>query len=255
MHYKTIKDLVTEQLREGILSGKFAKPGEEFTLHDLAGRYKCSLTPIREALRTLEAEGLVVCNRHKPVKVSELEPDQIEKVFEVRMLLECHAAALATREIKETTLRNLEENIRQQQICLSGRNHQRWLQLNYEFHNQIYESANQPVLFELIAMLRARTAHYVRTYTFLLDRFAVAVTEHKEILNAILQKDGNRACRATKRHLDNLAKSLADFLKTKRDMSDLIKDNKSDFMRNRKLQKAKTHHTRDRMIQLEGKYS
>jgi DNA-binding GntR family transcriptional regulator len=218
MQYKTIRDLVTEQLREGILSGKFAKPGEEFTLHDLAGQYKCSLTPIREALRTLEGEGLVVCNRHKPVKVSELDPQAIEKVFEVRSLLECHAASLATRHIKEATLNSLQENIRQQQICLSGKNHQRWLKLNYEFHNQIYESANQPVLFELISMLRARTSHYVRTYTYLLDRFAVAVREHKEILAAISQKDGNKACRATKRHLDNLAKSLADFLKTKREI-------------------------------------
>jgi DNA-binding FadR family transcriptional regulator len=51
-----------------------------------------------------------------------------------------------------------------------------------------------------------------------LDRFEVAMMEHKEILDAIFQKDGNKACRATKRHLDNLAKSLADFLKTKRDM-------------------------------------
>lgn len=218
MHYKTIKDLVTEQLREGILSGKFAKPGEEFTLHNLADQYKCSLTPIREALRTLEAEGLVVCNRHKPIKISRLEPDQIEKVFEVRILLECHATALATCNIKEATLKNLEENIQQQQICLSPSNHQRWLKLNYEFHNHIYESANQPVLFELISMLRARTSHYVKTYTFLLDRFAVAVMEHKEILDAILQKDGNKACRATNKHLDNLSKSLADFLKTKRDM-------------------------------------
>jgi DNA-binding GntR family transcriptional regulator len=67
-------------------------------------------------------------------------------------------------------------------------------------------------------MLRARTSHYVRTYTYLLDRFAVAVREHKEILAAISQKDGNKACRATKRHLDNLAKSLADFLKTKREI-------------------------------------
>jgi DNA-binding GntR family transcriptional regulator len=166
----------------------------------------------------LEAEGLVVCNRHKPIKVSRLEPDQIEKVFEVRMLLECHATALAMRNIKETTLKNLEENIRQQQICLSPRNHQRWLKLNHEFHNQIYESANQPVLFELISMLRARTSHYVRTYTFLLDRFAVAVMEHKEIVDAILKKDGNKACRATNKHLDNLAKSLVDFLKTKRDI-------------------------------------
>jgi len=218
MHYKTIKDLVTEQLREGILSGKFAKPGEEFTLHNLADQYKCSLTPIREALRTLEAEGLVVCNRHKPIKVSRLEPDQIEKVFEVRMLLECHASALATRYIKETTLRNLEENIRLQQMYLSPRNHQRWLKLNYEFHNQIYESANQPVLFELISMLRARTSHYVRTYTFLLDRFDVAMMEHKEILDAILQKDGKKVAHATKKHLDNLAKSLVSFLKEKRNM-------------------------------------
>ena len=114
--------------------------------------------PIREALRTLEAEGLVVCNRHKPVKVSTLEPDQIEKVFEVRILLKCHAASLAIRDIKETTL---------------------------------------------------------KIYVFLLNRFAVAVMEHKEILDAILQKDGNLACSATKSHLDKLTKSLTDFLKTK----------------------------------------
>lgn len=218
MSYKTIKDLVTEQIREGILSGKFAKPGTEFTLNDLTSQYKCSLTPIREALRTLEAEGLVVCERHKPVKVSRLDPDQIEKVFEVRMLLECHAATLATSNMKAANLKTLEENIRQQEIFMSGKNHQRWLKLNYEFHNQIYESANQPVLFELISMLRARTSHYVRTYTILLNRFEVAVSEHKEILEAILQKDGNKACRATKRHLDNLAKTLAEFLKTKRDV-------------------------------------
>lgn len=57
-----------------------------------------------------------------------------------------------------------------------------------------------------------------RTYTLLLNRFEVAVSEHKEILDAILHKDGNKAFRATKRHLDNLAKTLVDFLKMKRDV-------------------------------------
>jgi len=218
MSYKTIKDVVTQQLREEILSGKIGKPGESITLKDLADRYMCSLTPIRESLRILEGEGLVEGNRHRPVKVCELDPNQIEKVFEVRVFLEEHAAALAVRNIKESTLKNLKENIQQQEICLTGRNHQKWLKLNYEFHNQIYMSAEQPVLFELISMLRNRTSHYVKTYTFLLDRFEVAMMEHKEILDATLQKDGKKASHATKKHLDTLAKSLVTFLKEKRNM-------------------------------------
>lgn len=213
--YITIKDAVARKLREEILMG-ILTPGQDLNLRELANRFKCSITPIREALSTLDGEGLISIDRHKTVKVIKLDPKEIEEIFEIRTLLEGYACGVAVSNINDRILEKLRTNIGEQEVSNGKKNYNKFFRLNHEFHKEIYECTNQSVLIEMITMLRNRTFHYVKTYTVLLNRCEMAISEHKEIFNAILERNQTAASELTKKHLGILAKSLNDYLKTKR---------------------------------------
>lgn len=90
MPYKTIRETVISRLRDEILSGNFS-PGQELTAKTFAERFDCSLTPLREALSVLETEGLIEASGHRSVKICKLDAREIEKISEVRILLESYA--------------------------------------------------------------------------------------------------------------------------------------------------------------------
>ena len=215
VNYITIKEFVTDKLREEILSGEIA-PGEELNTKELAVRYNCSATPIREALSALESEGLVTVNRHKTGRVTKLDIKEIEEIFGIRVLLEGYASNLAFPNINEKILKKLEENIKNQEIFYAKKNYTEWFKLNRDFHKEIYKSTRQSILIETINALNNRAFHYVKAYTILLDRCELAISEHKEIFKAFLKGNKAEAKKANEKHLVNLAKSLTDYLKEKR---------------------------------------
>ena len=215
MNYRTIKEIVASQLRDDILSGRLPA-GKEITLKALAEQYNCSLTPIREALSILEGEGLAVANRHKSVTVCSLDADEVEEIFEIRALLEGYACSLAIANMDEKTLENLEANLHAQKMCAEKDEHNRWVKLNSEFHNQIYSCIRKGILYEMIMTLRNRTGHYGRTYTKLLNRTKTATLEHEQLLDAILKRDRAKANRITQKHLRSLGRTLKPYLLKKR---------------------------------------
>src|SRR5438874_5121119 len=94
--YRTMQQIVTEKLRGAILDGTF-KPNERLNPADLAKVLVVSRIPTREALRTLEAEGLVTFYPHRGAVVSTMSPEEIEEVYEIRILLEISAAQRAVK--------------------------------------------------------------------------------------------------------------------------------------------------------------
>lgn len=217
MEYMRIKDTVTRRLRDDILAGKL-DPGYQLDLKMLAKKFGCSMTPIREALNILDGEGLIETKRHKCAVVSKIDGDELHRIFEIRALLEGYSSKIAASKINKSVLEKLESNLREQGNSNEKQNYLKWLELNRKFHNEIFECADNPVLSELITLLRNRTFHYVRAYTVLMDRSKIATLEHQEIFNAIKAKDGTAAEELTKKHLTNLSNSLKDFLNAKREL-------------------------------------
>jgi DNA-binding GntR family transcriptional regulator len=109
-------------------------------------------------------------------------------------------------------------------MCVEKDDHNRWVKLNSEFHNQIYSRIRKGILYEMIMTLRNRTGHYGRTYTKLLNRTETATSEHEQLLDAILKRDRAKANRITQKHLRGLGRTLKPYLQEKRTSKETIRE-------------------------------
>jgi DNA-binding GntR family transcriptional regulator len=192
--YTSKADMVTALLRQMILSGEL--PGSQ-VLHqrDIAGQFGVSQTPVREALRRLESEGLVVGDTHRGVVVAEARGGSVEENAQIRAALESLSARLAAASITKEQLASLEQL--NQQMVDAADDMSVYAALNRQFHFAIYESANSPLLLSLMRLLWRSMPNgpLVRR-----DRRESA-RQHDEILIALRNHDGEAAARTTHHHI------------------------------------------------------
>src|SRR2546430_5965404 len=150
--YVSKTDLVAALIRELIITGELAA-GEQLRERDLAQRFGVSQTPVREALRRLEPEGLVVGDAHRGFTVVEPDDGPVEENFQIRAALESLGASLAARKIDAggiAALRDLNDRMR----ALAD-DDPRYADLNRDFHFTVYEHAGSPLLLSLMRLLWA----------------------------------------------------------------------------------------------------
>lgn len=195
MHLYTSKtDMVAAMLREMIVAGQLA-PGAPLRQRDLAARFQVSATPIREALRRLEAEGLVVGDAHRGATVAKPDQGAMADNYRIRAALEPLAAQMATERIDAEALADLTEI--NEAIRALPEGDPAYREHNARFHFAIYQASGSPVLVSLIRML----------WQSLPQRPAPArsqaesVRQHAEIIEAIRRRDGARAAALTAQHI------------------------------------------------------
>jgi DNA-binding GntR family transcriptional regulator len=194
---QTREDFVIDELREAIVRGHF-KPGEKLDQEEIAELLNVSRIPVRQALRTLTAEGLVKMYPHRGATVAELSREELEEIYFLRGVLEGVAARLAAPRMDEAHIAKLQailEKIDQLNDL------DEWLDLNREFHNTIYEVINRPRLLEMIESLRNTSAPYIRDYIASPEYFEVTRLSHRRILEACINRDGILAQQETQKHL------------------------------------------------------
>ena len=208
--YRTIQQIVTDKIRNAILDATL-RPNERLNQSDLAQKLNVSRIPTREALRTLEAEGLVkftrIAARHG---FGHVACDEIEEVYEIRTLLEISAAQRALFRIDSAQLqviRNLQAKMQR------ATNPELWISLNQEFHHAIYEPSGWTRLLSVIDMLRNLTAPYLRLY--ISDRWErkTAISEHAAIVRAIEAKKAGALKSTLRRHLSHSCQGILTHLK------------------------------------------
>lgn len=203
--YKTMQEIVTESLREAILRGQL-KPGERLDQADIADRFSVSRMPVREALRTLEAEGLVTFYPHRGVVVNALSPAEIEEVYNIRIALESMAVSLAVPRLTPLTIGELEgilgemERVRHDRLT--------WASLNHRFHTRLYSASGQARLCAIIDTLRNTVQPRVVGNVSHPDRAARAAEEHRELLELCRRGDVAGAERVVRHHLRNVCDAL-----------------------------------------------
>jgi DNA-binding GntR family transcriptional regulator len=207
--YRTLQTIVTDRLREAILSGRFG-PGQRLPQDDLARELGVSRMPIREALRILHVEGLVEFHPHRGATVIDLLPDQIEELFEVRAMLEARAAERAAPRLDQGALVHLRRLCAEMDDPLLGAD--AWRHRNREFHSLIYVACDWPRLCALIAGQRNVMQLYLQALNTLVGRRATAQREHREILAAAEQRDGTRLAALTVAHLRTSAQGMIRYL-------------------------------------------
>jgi len=192
--YTSKSDMVTATLRELIIVGEL-KPGEQLRQRQLSARLGVSQTPVREALRRLESEGLVVSDAFRGSTVAEAGIGATEENYQVRAALEGLGAALAAAVITEEQLASLEDL--NQRLTAVTADHGRYAELNREFHFSIYQYANSPLLLSLMRLLWASMPGGPKV----LRSHAESAAQHGELLEALRTRDPDRAAEVTRQHI------------------------------------------------------
>ncbi len=152
MARKTKKDLIAEELRELIGSGELPR-GARIQQDELAARFETSITPVREAMRQLEAQGLLVSEPHRGVRVAEANLDEVKGVYIARRLLEPYAAQRATLRVSRRDLEQADELIDAMAAASKQKNPAAAREANREFHFLFYERCGIPSLARIVDTL------------------------------------------------------------------------------------------------------
>lgn len=207
-------DHIAEVLRDAIVEGALPTGGM-LRQDEIAARFHVSKIPVREALKRLEAEGLVSFSRNRGAVVAGLSPDEILEFMDIRAMLEARAAQLAAPRITDERL--AEARCRLAEFG-EARNGARWGELNWQFHSTLYADANRPILLNEIRSLYHKVERYVRALLSITTQTEMPKTqlEHGEILAAFERRDPDAASALTKAHVLEAGASLVQYLQDHR---------------------------------------
>jgi DNA-binding GntR family transcriptional regulator len=207
---RTFKDSLVDYLRDDIVRGTYA-PGEYLRLDDIAARFNVSTMPVREALRDLEAEGLVTIFPHRCAIVTELTAEELEDIYDIRATLEAIATRSAVAQMSEDTCRELAEIVARMDEQLG--HVARLVQLNHQFHSTLYAASGRRHLCDLNRTLRHRTQHYLHAYIEDSGSMALAQAEHRAILEACRQGDAEKAASLVKKHVAEVGQAIVEYVR------------------------------------------
>lgn len=201
---RTTTDYLASALRTAIFDGQFAD-GEELNQVELASYFNVSRVPVREALRQLQAEGLVRIIAHRRTVVAGLTLDEILELIEMRAVLESYMVRKCAPRIDKATM------IRLRQLCDEmdritdyGSN---WVLKNWEFHRTLYKADNSKTMTDAVERIHLKVERYARqagTHS----RLREAAAEHRQILGRIEQKDYAAASTKMDRHVMNTGAAI-----------------------------------------------
>jgi DNA-binding GntR family transcriptional regulator len=196
--------LVTDKLRERILKGQYA-PGERLVENKLSIELGVSRIPVREALRALAAEGLVLIEPRRGASVATLSPHVAREMVEVRATLEGLNAKLAAQRRDPALIAELEAVLREGMDAAAQGRADELLELNTRFHEVLGNIAANSVLQEMMRSLRERTAALFGPANTV--RARQNWDEHAQILQAVIAGDADLAALLAARHVYSAAKA------------------------------------------------
>jgi DNA-binding GntR family transcriptional regulator len=200
---------------------------------DLISRFAVSRTVIREALKRLEAKGLVRATPYRGVMVADLTVEEIEEIYFIRAELEKIAARLVLKHITPAEIQKLKKLSKEVERHLRNKTHQ-MIELDSEFHRIIFKACQNSYLYEMIDYLRTK-AHIVRYNAWSLPhRIEESIFEHRDMIKAIENRDLSQFEKLIVKHLTFSKDSYMSQLKggdfTDRSLQTATKDRKSKFI-------------------------
>lgn len=200
--YLPLRDVVFNTLREAILKGEL-KPGERLMELQLASKLGVSRTPIREAIRMLELEGLAVTVPRKGAEVAKMTEKDMEDVLQIRKALDELAVGLACDNITEEELERLQIVLKNFENSTREHNVKKVAQADVEFHDVIYRAANNPKLVNMLNNLREQMYRYRVEYLKNESIYPTLVNEHEKIFEGLRRKDRKEVIRVMSNHVVN----------------------------------------------------
>ena len=211
--YLPLRDVVFQTLRQAILRGEL-KPGERLMEIQLANKLGVSRTPIREAIRKLELEGLVLMIPRRGAEVAEITEKSLRDVLEVRGALEELAVDLACERITEEDISKLKEAAKEFESTLSNEDVTKIAEADVKFHDIIYLSTDNQRLIQLLYNLREQMYRYRVEYLKRKEVHETLLSEHEHIIDCLEARDKSGAKEAICTHIDNQMKTVSDTIRT-----------------------------------------
>lgn len=210
-NYKPLRELVFESLREAIISGVLP-PSERLMEIQLAEEMGVSRTPVREAIRKLELEGLVVMIPRKGAYVAGMSIKDIVDVFEIRGALEGLAAELASERVTDEELESMERYLVKISEEIESGDLSKVVETDTDFHTLIYKASRNARLSQIISNLREQIQRFRTTSLSFPGRMKIALEEHRKIVEAISSRDGELARKLAQEHIENAENTMMNMI-------------------------------------------
>ena len=213
--YLPLRDVVFNTLRQAILRGEL-KPGERLMEIQLANKLGVSRTPVREAIRKLELEGLVLMIPRKGAEVADISEKSLKDVLEVREALEELAARIACDKITKEGVNRLKEAAQDFRSALKSNDITQMAEADVRFHDVICNATENQKLGQLLNNLREQMYRYRIEYLKDQQVYEKLLSEHEEIIRHIEKGEKDEAARVVSRHIENQAQAVTDVIRTKK---------------------------------------
>ena len=205
---QSLTSAVADKLREEIISGAIPE-GAQLRQDAIAMQYQVSRIPVREALRQLDAEGLITIVPNRGAIVPALSPTDIEELFTIRALLEPEILKHSIPRLSdsdfseaEVVLRRYESELRQEDHLFS------WGRLNWQFHSILYSRAERPHTMAIIRNVNNSGERYTRLQLYLTHGVKRANEEHQQLLDLCRNREVAEACKLLRQHIQHAGQSL-----------------------------------------------
>jgi DNA-binding GntR family transcriptional regulator len=200
MEYRTKEEQVADYLREGIIAGTYPR-GSRLKQAEIAERLNLSITPVREALKLLEAEGYVSGDSYRGSRVVPFDASNSAEILQLRLMLEAQLVRAAVEKITAADIQELQALGKEFERAFESGDRAAARGINYRFHRRLYDVARLPQTLHFVQILWAR-------YPFDLinavpGRGQDAAREHDEILKAIASGDATTAVLAMRKHIES----------------------------------------------------
>ena len=203
----SLEERIYLQIEDEILSGKL-KSGEQLRECALSERFGASRTPIRGALHRLAEIGIVEINANRGATVLGVTENDLLETYSVRMSLEGYAAKMASEKITEAGKKALTECVELAEFYRAKQDAEKLREQDTSFHKIIYEASGNKLLCKILTDLHKRIKLYRKRSLSNPLRTEMYVAEHREILNAILNGDGEKAETLTRVHIERAMNSM-----------------------------------------------
>ena len=210
--YLPLRDVVFNTLRQAILKGELA-PGERLMEIQLAEKLGVSRTPIREAIRKLELEGLVLMIPRKGAEVAKISEKSLRDVLEVRRSLEELAIELACQRMTDEEIEQLGERQNDFKNAINKGNAMNIAETDEAFHDVIYLGTGNDKLVQILNNLREQMYRYRVEYLKDERNYPTLMREHSEIVEGLMTKDKGRVTEAMHKHVKNQVVAVKEMIR------------------------------------------
>ncbi len=210
----SLADKVYAELEEDILSGKYER-GENLHESALADMLGVSRTPLREAIRRLEQDGLLETIPNKGIFVRGISVDDIIDIYDIRAKIEGLAVERATRKATDEAISELEEILDLQEFYTAKGDYDKSMRMDSRFHGYIYKLCDSLPLTDILCNLHNKIQRFRKMSFSSSSRAKNATDEHRQMLEAIKERDTEKASVLATRHTEKAKENLIKLYKEK----------------------------------------